>query len=302
MFKMLVWPVLKDKRSWKYLTLTLVLALSFIAVGVWYTNWVKIWMDSFEKKDFVAFKWALAQFALLATVYVTTYGYREFFRKKLSFVFREIITDVLVAHYKKTKLQISNLDQRLAEDPIRFSELFTVLSLRAITAFISLPLYLYLLLSEAPALISVMCIVYAGITTIVAKRISKPLTLLDYCQQSREANYRFSMVQLREGKTEEVPTLDEIKLNWLQLAKRAKILSFFQSGQGLASNILPLVLLSPAYFITGGLTMGGLWSIRNIYSEVQDSLSFFVNSYDSIAEMNANSQRMTELLDCEKDR
>jgi vitamin B12/bleomycin/antimicrobial peptide transport system ATP-binding/permease protein len=300
MLKQLVLPVIKDRRSWKYLASTLALALAFIAVGLWYTKWISQWMNAFESKDFLAFKYALAQFALLAIAWVITYGYRSFFRKKLSFVFREIITERLIQHFQANGVKVQNFDQRVAEDPIRFSELFTNLALQALSSMISLPLYLYLLFTTTPWYVSVMGIVYAGVTTIFAKKIAGPLQKLDYEQQSREANYRYHMVQIREGNTTEIPTLEEIKINWLALATRAKILSFFQSGQNLASNILPLVVLAPAYFIAGSMTLGGLWATRNIWGEVLDALSFFVNSYDSIAELNANTQRMIELLDSNK--
>lgn len=297
MFKKFILPVLKNKKSWPNLILTLVMALAFIGINVVYVSWVETFMNAFESKDFYAFKIALLQFVGIGGVWIITYGYRSFFRKKLSFVFREIITESLLKHYKIHKPNITNLDQRLAEDPIRFSELITSLSLQALSSLISLPIYLYWLIVGTPWYVSVLGISYAIITTLLARRIALPLQKLDYEQQTREANYRYKMVQIRDGKEIESPNLEEIKINWLSLAKRAKILSFFQSGQNLASNILPLIMLAPAYFLTGNLTIGALWKIRSIWAEVLDALSFFVNTYDSIAEVNANAQRMSELVD-----
>lgn len=71
-------------------------------------------------------------------------------------------------------------------------------------------------------------------------------------------------------------------------------LTFFTSGFGSLSDLLPIFLLSPAYF-NGQLSMGELLQVRHALGEVTNGFSWFVGSYFSLAEWSAVSTRLDEI-------
>ena len=65
--------------------------------------------------------------------------------------------------------------------------------------------------------------------------------------------------------------------------RRQKRLTYFTAGYGQAAWIFPSVVAAPRYF-SGELALGGLMQTVGAFNQLQDSLSFFVQSYKQIAE------------------
>jgi len=65
--------------------------------------------------------------------------------------------------------------------------------------------------------------------------------------------------------------------------QRTKKLTAFTSTYSQASVIFPFVLIAPAYF-ADKIQLGGMMQTISAFSSVQDSLSFFISSYRTLAE------------------
>jgi putative ATP-binding cassette transporter len=63
---------------------------------------------------------------------------------------------------------------------------------------------------------------------------------------------------------------------------RQKRMTYFTSGYGLGAWIVPSIVAAPRYF-RGELGLGGLMQTAQAFQQVQDALSFFVQSYKEIA-------------------
>src|SRR4029077_1271291 len=102
------------------------------------------------------------------------------------------------------------------------------------------------------------------------------------------ALYRGEADELRgfRGRFEAVAT------NWWDIMRRQKRLTYFTSGYEQAAWIFPSVVAAPRYF-TGELTLGGLIQTIGAFSQVQGSLSFFVQSYKQIAEWCSVVERLS---------
>ena len=83
-----------------------------------------------------------------------------------------------------------------------------------------------------------------------------------------------------------------ILANVYAVVRRQKRLGFFTSFFGQFSVIFPFVLLGPAYFF-GKATLGTLMQTNQAFSNVQDGLTWFVDSYTSLAAYRAVVQRLT---------
>jgi putative ATP-binding cassette transporter len=73
---------------------------------------------------------------------------------------------------------------------------------------------------------------------------------------------------------------------------RQKRLTYFTSGYSQAGWIFPYVVAAPRYF-RGELTLGGLMQTTSAFSQVQTSLSFFVDWYTQISEWCSVVERLS---------
>ena len=80
--------------------------------------------------------------------------------------------------------------------------------------------------------------------------------------------------------------------NYWQLMKQTKLLNFYVNGYAQIAVIVPLILASPQYF-SGAMALGGLMQTVSAFGRVQDALSYFVESYDVIAQLAAVVHRLS---------
>ena len=134
--------------------------------------------------------------------------------------------------------------------------------------------------------------------------IGRPLIRLNFDQQRYEADFRFSLVRLREnaenvafygGEARELDTFQtrfaRVVRNWWGIIKRRKRLSWFTYGYDQLATVFPYLVAAPRYFAKT-IKLGGLVQIAQAFRQVQESLSFIINSYTEIAEYQAVVQRL----------
>ena len=131
--------------------------------------------------------------------------------------------------------------------------------------------------------------------TVITFWIGRPLVRLNFNQQRYEADFRFSLVRMREnaesialyqGATEEGGYLRQRFLqvvdNFYALMKRQKILGFFTLGFNQTAVIFPVILAAPLYFAKQ-ITLGDLMQTLSAFGIVQGSMSLLVDSYTDLA-------------------
>jgi putative ATP-binding cassette transporter len=138
----------------------------------------------------------------------------------------------------------------------------------------------------------------------VTHLVGRPLVKLNFDQQRYEADFRFSLVRLREN-AEEVtllagePAEEEglrgrfarVVNNWYGIMNRTKRLTFLTAGYSQVAIIFPFIVVSPLYF-AGTMMLGGLMQIASAFGQVQGALSFFVKAYSDIADWKAVLNRL----------
>src|SRR6202035_283132 len=80
--------------------------------------------------------------------------------------------------------------------------------------------------------------------------------------------------------------------NWLGIMQRTKKLTAFTATYSQASVIFPYVLVAPAYFAER-VQLGGMMQTASAFSSVQESLSFFITSYRTLAEWQSVVARLS---------
>jgi putative ATP-binding cassette transporter len=210
-----------------------------------------------------------------------------------------------------------NPDQRIAEDTRAFvnqtygfalpllSQISTLVSFSIILWSIKIPITIPGTDIIIPGFLLWMALIYSIAATWITHLIGKPLIGLEFEQERREANFRFSLARLREyseqialmrGEGSEQKHLSErfgdIVSNFYRLVWRRIKLSTFTSSYNQANVVVPYVLLAPHYF-TGLITLGIMTQVASAFDRVQTAMSFFINSYQSIASYLASINRLT---------
>lgn len=215
-----------------------------------------------------------------------------------------------------------NPDQRIQEDLNLFTSYTVTLSMGMLNALVTLLSFVGILWSlsgsldfTAPAFLGGgawhipgymfwAAVLYCGIGSVIAHYIGRPQVGLNFRQQMLEANFRHHMVRVREysesialdgGETVERQQLDTrfsaVMGNYLRLIRSQKNLTWFSSFFGQAAIIFPLIVASPRYF-SGAIQLGQLMQINSAFGRVQDSLSWLVDNYMSIAIWKATTDRL----------
>jgi putative ATP-binding cassette transporter len=304
-------------------------------VGVWlevqFNTWNREFYNTFESKDQAEFFRQLGTFTLLAVIYIVNGVYRQYFRQMLMIEWRSWMTERFLtawmqerAYYRLQLLDkgTDNPDQRIADDLNIFVDLTLSLTLGLLSAVVTLVSFVAILWSISGALTMFgvtipgymvwVALVYAIVGTLLTHFIGRPLIRIGFDQQRYEANFRFSLVRLREntegvalyrGEAAELANFrsgfrDVITIWWTKMVK-TKQLGWFQSFYGQVAIIFPFLVASPRFF-SGSMPLGGIFQIASAFGQVQGALSWFVDAYTSFANWKATVDRLvgfTESLD-----
>ena len=216
-----------------------------------------------------------------------------------------------------------NPDQRISEDVNGFTAQTVGLSMGLLNASVTLASFVGILwgLSGAftvnlagdayviPGFMVWMAVLYCLVGSVLSHYIGRSQIALNFEQQRREADFRNHMMRVREysesialdrGQAVEQAHLStrftSVLANYLALLKAQKNLIWFTSFFGQAAVIFPMIVAAPRYF-SGAIQLGDLMKINSAFGRVQDSLSWFVDNYSSLAAWRATVDRLTSFDD-----
>jgi putative ATP-binding cassette transporter len=328
----LVIPYFKSE-DWPYAIPLLLgaIALTFTGVGLekLFNDWYGRFYDALQNKDEPTFWREIITFSWLAALFIVNGVTRAVVSPYLRLRWRRWLTAHYLAHwldgrgYYRIELQrtVDNADQRISEDLRQLGEYTMQLFLGLLNAVATLVTFLIILWDLSgplslvfvgldvviPGYMAVAAFVYAIFGTYFANLVGRRLIPLNFMKQQFEANFRFSLVRVREnaegialyrGEQHEADNLnlrfaDIFANGWRVLFTNAQ-LAFYQSGYGQLAIIFPFLVSAPRYF-TGAVTLGVVMKIVGAFGQVQTALSFFVDNYTSLAEMRAVMDRLNGL-------
>ena len=327
----LAWPYWRSEEKWSA-TLLLVgivaLNLGHVYLNVRFNLWNRDFYDALQEYDWPRFLWQFGYFCILATIWVAVGVYQLYLRQILHIRWRRWLTERSLkgwlSHQAYYRIQIDqsttdNPDQRIADDLDSFATLTLSLSMGILSSVVTLASFILILWNlspstipwfggrtlEVPGYLVYAAFIYAVVGTWLTQIIGRPLVGLMFNQQRFEADFRFSLVRLREnaesvafygGEGHEYDVFDRrfgrVVGNWWDLIRRRKRLSWFTTGYSQVAIIFPFLVAAPSYFAKT-IQLGGLMQVISAFGSVQDSLSFIVTSYTSIAEYQAVVERLS---------
>jgi len=148
-------------------------------------------------------------------------------------------------------------------------------------------------------------IAYCGVGSLITHYIGRPQIALNFQQERVEANFRHHLVRVREhseaialdrGETVERQQLGlrfgDVLANYLRLIRAQKNLIWFNSFFNQVAIIFPFLVSAPRFF-SGAIQLGELIQISSAFGKVQESLSWFVDNYATLASWRATTDRLT---------
>ncbi len=319
-------------RAFPTPTLPLLLAVVLLTLGMVYltvllNQWNNTFYSALQDKDLVAFRGQLFRVTWLIGIFILLAVYQAYLNQMLEIRWRRWLNDRYLrawladgAYYRMQLVarETDNPDQRIAEDVHLLAAhtlgLFTG-GLRAIVTLVTFVAILWGLSGTLTVPVGVfsitipgsmvwVAVLYAIVGTWLTDWLGRPLVRLNFDRQRYEADYRFSLVRFREntegvalyhGEADEFrgfrKRFEHVVGNWWGIMRRQKRMAYFTSGYGLGAWIVPSIVAAPRYF-RGELGLGGLMQTTQAFQQVQDALSFFIQSYKEIAAWSAVVERL----------
>ena len=320
-----------SQEKWKargLLAGVIALTLGQVYMLVLLNGWNNDFYNALQQRAFESFWPLIGQFACFAFLHIIFAVYAIYVRQILEIKWRNWMTDKYLdrwlGHQTYYRLQVAgqddmdNPDQRIADDINSFVNLTLGLFVGVIKQATSLVAFVVILWNlsgyldiplgdtvlSVPGYMVFVTLIYSVVGTWLAHKVGRKLIRLNYDQQRFEADFRFSMVRVRENSESvafyggEKPEMQNFRErfalvigNFWGLMKRTKLLNFYVNGYAQIAIIVPVLMCAPQYF-NGTMQLGGFMQTISAFGRVQDALSYFVESYDSIAQYVAVIRRL----------
>jgi putative ATP-binding cassette transporter len=321
------------RRRLGLLAAGIVLVICANSVGQIRLNaWQGAFFDAIEQRDLASFGAQLLVFGLIVGGLLVLVVAQTWLKEMLQVRLREWLTHDLLDRWLAPKRAYllahageigSNPDQRVHEDTRHLIDLSTNLAvglLQGALLLVSFIGVLWVLSAQVVFVVGersfsipgymVWCaLAYAIGGSWFAWRVGRPLIPLNATRYAREAELRFALVRVSEcaegialhgGEADERRILDgtvgHVVTAMRSLAGRLARLTWVTSGHGWLGLVAPILVAAPGYF-GGGLSFGGLMMVIGAFNQVQQSLRWFVEHFDQIADWRATLLRVMALRD-----
>src|SRR5215467_3605392 len=298
-------PYFRGDDRWPgRILLIAVIALQLFQVwlNVKFNSWFNTFYNALQNKDWNVFIYQLGVFSILAAAFIVTAVYQIYLQQWLQIRWRRWLTKRYLGrwleqgtHYRMRLKgdQADNPDQRIADDIRQFIANTLDIGIALLGSIVTLVSFVVILWNlsaatplmigsqsfEVPGYLVWAALIYAIIGTWVTHLVGRPLIKLNFDQQRYEADFRFSLVRLREN-AEQVTLLSgeeaeegrlrdrfaNVVRNWYGIMQRTKRLTLLTAGYNQVAIIFPFLVVS--------------------------SLSFFVTAYTNIADWKAVLDRL----------
>lgn len=321
----------KSKEKWRargLLAGVIALSLGQVYMLVMLNQWNNVFYNALQERNFEVFWPLIGQFSLIAFGYIIMAVYAIYVKQILEIKWRTWMTSRYLDEWMHSqtyyRLQVlggdgvDNPDQRISDDIGMFVNLTLSLFiglLKQVSTLVAFVVILWQLsgaldipvgdtVLSVPGYMVFVTLIYSVVGTWLAHKVGRSLIGLNYDQQRYEADFRFSMVRVREnsesiafygGEGPEMQNFQErfgmVIRNFWALMKRTKLLNFYVNGYAQLAVIVPILMSAPKYF-SGDMQLGGFIQTLSAFGRVQDALSYFVEAYDTIAQYVAVIRRL----------
>ena len=301
----------KWKARWLLVLLTLLL-LGQTGFAVLFNEQTGEFTSALAAKDAARFWLSMEKCLAILIVGVPVYAFYFYVREKLGLHWRRWLTRRFLGGYFSNRAyytlnastEIDNPDQRVAEDIHTFTQKSLQFLLVLVAALLQLFAFAGVLWSISKELVAFL-IIYAMVGTVVTVILfGRVLIALNFFQLKREANFRFSLVRIREnaeaiafyrGEEQESHQVNQyfnaVFENFSKLIKVQLRLNLFQYGYSFLTIILPSAIIA-GRVISGELEVGRAIQAAGAFAAILSALTVIVDNFDSFSKFAAGIDRL----------
>ncbi|MGO9411801.1 MAG: ABC transporter ATP-binding protein/permease [Spirochaetia bacterium] len=330
-----LWGIVKpywwsgEERWLARVLLAAIVLLNLLMVFISYkiTEWYNTFWNALQKYDAPNAWHQLLVFFILVVPYIVAAVYQTYLMQMLQIRWRQWLTkrylDAWLSRGTYYQMQVlgdgtDNPDQRISQDLATFSSQtlnFVIGLISSVTTIVAFMAMLWTLSAQVaipwhgakvviPGYLVWAAVLYSVCGTVLTAVVGRRLIHLNFNQERFNADFRFSLVRLREnsesiamyrGESQErehlLARFANVFRNFWQIMRRTKRLNWWVSGYGQAAVIFPVLVSMPAYFAKV-IQIGTIMQISSAFGQVQGALSFIVNSYTDLASWHAVVDRL----------
>lgn len=324
------WKSEQKYKAWAMLIAILIVNALIVYGMVELNKWSNNLFNTIQEKNLQEFYRQLSIFVPIVIAIVIIFNINDYLVAILKFNWRQWMTTQLSDKwlynnnfYRVMQLRHhpDNPDQRISEDLasfttnalslfiILFKETLSVVSFGVVLWNLSSPINLHIFGNDIniQGTLLWIALLYCITGTIITIFIGKPLVPLDFAQEKYEANFRYSLIRIREkreeialykGSNTEVKSLKEcfnlIRNNYINIVYRTIYLDIWRNLYINLDTVFPYIIASPMYF-SGAITLGAFMQISGAFGSVEKSLSAIVYNFTAITAWIATSRRLLQL-------
>jgi putative ATP-binding cassette transporter len=322
------------KEAWiarALLAIVIGLSILIVYMSKLINAWNARFFNALQDRNADAFWYELNYWIVLAALFIVAFVYRLWltqlltirWRRWLSEVyFRDWLADRTYYRMELTSQGTDNPEQRIEQDCNTFVTQtlnITLGLLLQVLTFVTFATVLWNLSGgfvlpifggvTVPGYMMWAAIGYAAIGSWVTYLVGRRLVGINFELERYNADFRYRMVRIREhaesialyrGEADEERRLRgafaRIYDTWWQFMKYNKRLTWLTSFYGQAASVFPVIVAAPQYF-AGQIQLGTLTQTADAFAQVQGALSWFVDTYPTLAAWKAVVDRLTTFGD-----
>jgi vitamin B12/bleomycin/antimicrobial peptide transport system ATP-binding/permease protein len=311
------WSSAEKWRARGLLLSVIGLSLGYTGISVLLNNKRGELISALSAQDEARFWQTITVFVATLAVYAPLYAGYVYLRDRLGLNWRSWLTNDFISRYfehrsfyylNHAEADIDNPDQRISEDVKSFTQESLTFLLALVDALLAIGAFSSVLWGISPPLIGFL-VLYALVGTLTTVGVfGKPLMQLNFAQLKKEADFRFSLVRVRENAEAiafyqgEQCESDRIKARFGAVFENFKRVIIWELNLNILTNayefipfILPAIVVAPGIF-AGELEIGKVTEAQGAFIRVFFSLNLIVDRFQSLASFGAGVERLYSFL------
>lgn len=314
-FRKIAAPYWFGEEKWqarRLLVLLILLLLGQTGFAVLFNEQTGEFTSALAAKDIDRF-WLSIQISLgILVVGVPVFGFYYYVRDRLALHWRRWLTRDFLGEYfshrayyeLNASADIDNPDQRIAEDINTFTQRSLQFLMVLFGALLQLIAFSGVLWAISRELVAFLLIYAAAGTAITLLVFGKILIGLNFYQLKREANFRFSLVRIREnaeaiafyrGEGRESKQVggyfNDIFENLSKLIRVQLKLNLFQFGYSFLTVVMPSAIIAERV-ISGELEVGRAVQAAGAFAAILSALTVIIDNFDNLSKFAAGVKRL----------
>jgi putative ATP-binding cassette transporter len=314
-FKAIAAPYWSHDEKWQargLLVLLVLLLLGQTGFAVLFNEQTGEFTSALAARDAGRFWYSIEKCLAILVVGVPIYAFYYYVRDTLGLYWRRWLTRHFLGRYFSNRAyyelnasaEIDNPDQRVAEDINTFTQKSLQFLLVLVSALLQLIAFSGVLWAISRELVVFLVLYALAGTAITVLVFGKILIGLNFYQLKREANFRFSLVRIREnaeaiafyrGEAQESAQVGmhftEAFNNFSKLIRVQLNLNLFQYGYSFMTVILPSAIIA-SRVLSGELEVGRAIQAAGAFAAILGALTVIIDNFDSFSKFAAGIDRL----------